>query len=337
MEQTLGNRIMENRKRLKLTQDQLAEKLGVTAQAVSKWENDQSCPDITMLPKLAEIFDTTTDALLGRTQSQVIHEGKVVETDSDSGLKDRWEFHWDNGRRSALGFAVMVICIGALYLLSQILKWELSLWDILWPTAIFVFGIWGLFERFSFFRIGCVLFGGYTLADNILQFDFDVDGTVVWAALILVFGFSLLADALKKPKNPKFVIHKPGININIPAKKGSEGYHFENDTFTYSSSFGEYRQLVTMDELRQGDVNVSFGEFTIDLSEVNDLAEDCSIHATCSFGELRFLVPKRFRVVPNHTTAFANLEVTGAPDEYPDGRITLSGGVSFGEISIVYI
>ena len=46
MEKTLGKRIMLHRKALGLTQEQLAEKLGVTAQAVSKWENDQSCPDI---------------------------------------------------------------------------------------------------------------------------------------------------------------------------------------------------------------------------------------------------------------------------------------------------
>ena len=45
MEQKIGSRIAANRKRLKLTQEQLAEKLGVTPQAVSKWENDQSCPD----------------------------------------------------------------------------------------------------------------------------------------------------------------------------------------------------------------------------------------------------------------------------------------------------
>ena len=63
MEQTLGKRISKNRKKLNLTQDQLAEKLGVTAQAVSKWENDLSCPDINMLPRLAELFETTTDAL----------------------------------------------------------------------------------------------------------------------------------------------------------------------------------------------------------------------------------------------------------------------------------
>ena len=56
MEETLGKRIVFHRKRLGLTQDALAELMGVTAQAVSKWENDQSCPDIGALPKLAEIF-----------------------------------------------------------------------------------------------------------------------------------------------------------------------------------------------------------------------------------------------------------------------------------------
>ena len=65
MEQTLGKRIMENRKRLGWTQDRLAEQMGVSAQAVSKWENDQSCPDISLLPKLAELFGITVDELLG--------------------------------------------------------------------------------------------------------------------------------------------------------------------------------------------------------------------------------------------------------------------------------
>jgi len=70
MEQTLGNRISENRKRLGLTQDALAEKLGVTAQAVSKWENDQSCPDISTLPRLARILGVSTDTLLGMESPQ---------------------------------------------------------------------------------------------------------------------------------------------------------------------------------------------------------------------------------------------------------------------------
>ena len=55
MEQTIGKRIMTLRKSRGMTQDQLAEQVGVTAQAVSKWENDISCPDINLLPRLAEI------------------------------------------------------------------------------------------------------------------------------------------------------------------------------------------------------------------------------------------------------------------------------------------
>ena len=79
MEETLGKRIAANRKRLGLTQDALAEKLGITAQAISKWENDLSCPDITMLPKLAEIFGISTDALLGREETPEAENKKKEE------------------------------------------------------------------------------------------------------------------------------------------------------------------------------------------------------------------------------------------------------------------
>ena len=85
MEETLGKRIASHRKQLKLTQDQLAEQLGVTAQAVSKWENDLSCPDIGILPRLAAIFDTSIDALLGCTtkEKEVVHEVEVISKESE--------------------------------------------------------------------------------------------------------------------------------------------------------------------------------------------------------------------------------------------------------------
>lgn len=67
---TIGNRIAAWRKEKGLTQEELAEALGVSAQAVSKWENDVSCPDISLLPKLAKILEVTTDELLtGRSQN----------------------------------------------------------------------------------------------------------------------------------------------------------------------------------------------------------------------------------------------------------------------------
>ncbi len=62
---SLGSRIAELRKKNNLTQEDFASALGVTAQAVSKWENDVSCPDIMLLPKIAEILGVTIDELMG--------------------------------------------------------------------------------------------------------------------------------------------------------------------------------------------------------------------------------------------------------------------------------
>lgn len=61
---SLGQRIAYLRKQQALTQEALAERLNISAQAVSKWENDHSCPDIMTLPRLSELLGVTTDTLL---------------------------------------------------------------------------------------------------------------------------------------------------------------------------------------------------------------------------------------------------------------------------------
>ena len=53
----LGNNIKTLRKQVGLTQTELAEKLGVSEQTVSKWENDKCYPDVSLLPLLANIFN----------------------------------------------------------------------------------------------------------------------------------------------------------------------------------------------------------------------------------------------------------------------------------------
>lgn len=63
--ETLGQRIARLRKEKGLTQEELSVKLDVSAQAVSKWENDMSCPDIMLLPKLSAILGVSVDFLLG--------------------------------------------------------------------------------------------------------------------------------------------------------------------------------------------------------------------------------------------------------------------------------
>ena len=64
----LGKTILELRKQKHVTQEDLAAELGVTAAAVSKWENGYTLPDILMLCALADYFQVTTDELLGRVQ-----------------------------------------------------------------------------------------------------------------------------------------------------------------------------------------------------------------------------------------------------------------------------
>ena len=63
-QQTLGKAIAMMRKEKNMTQAELAEKMGVTDKAVSKWERDLSCPDVATLPRLAELFGITVAELM---------------------------------------------------------------------------------------------------------------------------------------------------------------------------------------------------------------------------------------------------------------------------------
>ena len=63
MEKTIGKKLYELRKQSGFTQDYVAEKLGVSAQAVSKWENDIACPDIMTLPNIANLYGISIDEL----------------------------------------------------------------------------------------------------------------------------------------------------------------------------------------------------------------------------------------------------------------------------------
>ena len=340
MEQTLGKRIMAERKGLGLTQDQLAERLGVTAQAVSKWENDQSCPDITMLPKLAEIFGTTTDALLGVEPRPEVHKGEVVtrdeaEENENNGFhfqNNNFEFKYDSGRRGSLATAILILMVGMLLLAGNIMKWEISFWGILWPSALLVYGVSGLLHKFSFLSLGSTLFGGYFLLNNLNVVPFELNGGVGWPVILILFGLSLLADAMRRPKKPLV-----SFRLNHKGEKATQYQKVEEETFEYSASFCEDHQRVDLPRLSYGSAAVSFGEMEVDLSGVEEVAENCTVKLACSFGELRLLVPRRFRVCSDGGTFLASTTISGQPDPNPTGTINVETGVAFGEIGICYI
>ncbi len=76
------------RKEKKVTQEELAEYLHISSQAVSKWETGASCPDIDLLPKLAIFFGTSLDMLLDFDQSQVDAAVEALVRESGRGGKD---------------------------------------------------------------------------------------------------------------------------------------------------------------------------------------------------------------------------------------------------------
>lgn len=76
----LGFNIKKERQKLNLTQAELADKLRIARSSLSKWETSESYPDIESLVKLAEIFDLTTDQLIGRDsrEKELIQELKRI-------------------------------------------------------------------------------------------------------------------------------------------------------------------------------------------------------------------------------------------------------------------
>ena len=86
MDMTIGKRIAHLRKEKGLTQEELAQHMGISPQAVSKWENDQTCPDISALPKLARLLGVTVDELLeGRTETTAV---RVLPPEQRRDIKD---------------------------------------------------------------------------------------------------------------------------------------------------------------------------------------------------------------------------------------------------------
>ena len=71
MKLTLGEKIKELRKRDGRKQEDLANALGITNQAVSRWENDGSYPDMEMIPAIANYFGVTIDELFGYEKKQL--------------------------------------------------------------------------------------------------------------------------------------------------------------------------------------------------------------------------------------------------------------------------
>lgn len=96
----IGTKIQALRKNKGITQEQLAEVLAVSAQAVSKWENSVSMPDIHLLPVIARYFGITMDELFNYRLDALNYKERFIRFMVDNGVLKFGEFKLQSGRIS---------------------------------------------------------------------------------------------------------------------------------------------------------------------------------------------------------------------------------------------
>lgn len=96
----LGNKIRMLRKNKNITQDELAQKLSVTSQAISKWERNISSPDLSMLPIIARYFGITMDELFNYRLDALTYKERFIRFMADNDVLRFGEFKLKSGRIS---------------------------------------------------------------------------------------------------------------------------------------------------------------------------------------------------------------------------------------------
>ena len=90
MNETMGQTIRRLRKERNLTQEELAEQLNITYQAVSRWENDTGMPDISQIVPLATVFGVTTDVLFNVAGTNAAEEAEKIVRDAIDGYVENF-------------------------------------------------------------------------------------------------------------------------------------------------------------------------------------------------------------------------------------------------------
>lgn len=207
----IGSKLKNARNEANFTQEQIAEKLGVSRQTISNWENSKSYPDIISVIKLSDIYSITLDALLKEDENMIKHLDETTNiVKSKNRLKNVllisvytaiWAacilFFWIfNGADDAMFFSIFVF------------------WGILPVTSMVISAIAGKDDLKPTFKIGIVILLGimfmlceyftFSLA-NMIAFEkfnkFSLDG-LFWGLLFsgIGMGIGCLAKYIKNKK-----------------------------------------------------------------------------------------------------------------------------------------
>ena len=348
--ETLGKRIAALRKEKGLTQEQLAEKVGVSAQAVSKWENDVSCPDITLLPLLADLSGVSVDELLGVKPV----EPHVIILDKDEAPREekkkdkdsfRFEWHRDSGKWSTIATCIGLILICLFFLLHSMAGMfpyietaDLTLngWNYVWPLLIFTLGLTSIKSNITF-GVTMMAFGGYEFVRRVLLgYGNTVLPAIPWYVVLLIGAIVALVMTILG-KTFFFRRKRKYAAKNNPDRKPTLEYSDDNNYLDADMSFGNSYITYDREVLAGGSIDSNFGDYTIDLRNVISFAPDCLLKIDQNFGNITVLLPRSVRMVKSSDTSFGAVTVTGDPDPDATQTIIIRADVNFGSLQVKYL
>lgn len=341
--QTLGKRIAMLRKEKGLTQEQLAEKVGVSAQAVSKWENDVSCPDITLLPLLADLLGVTVDELLGvkPIEPHVIILDKD-ETPKDEAKKNRpftweWNKHKTSARWGTIAFCIGAILVCLLFILRSFPQLglflnydDVSAWDYLWPILIFTVGLISVRDH--------VIFGSLFMLWGVYEFlcsTIPAMGAyqIKWYVILLVIAVIMLVKTILGKKRIVFNVKKDDENVDrTPQLDVTQDDNYLDADMSFGSGVITYDG----DTLRGGSIDMNFGDYKVDLRNVRTFENDCLLKIDQNFGSLTIFLPQNVRLVKSSDTSFGSFATYGEPSPDATQSIIIRADVNFGTLQVKY-
>ena len=132
---TLGERLLEYRNHVGLSQERLAEKIGVTRQTVSKWETNQSVPDFDKILPLCEVLGITTEELITGEKEEKNVELKEIKQERE---REKKEYIQKRNKKKAivLSISIFLYCIAtfALPYMVEVLRYEDAHAVMIWAT-----------------------------------------------------------------------------------------------------------------------------------------------------------------------------------------------------------
>lgn len=342
--ETLGKRIAALRKEKGMTQEQLAEKVGVSAQAVSKWENDISCPDITLLPLLGDLFGVSVDELLGVKPIEphvvIINNDESSEKKEDKGF----QFEWDLGKKwkswHTIAFCIGAILICLFYILHNMTGLfpyieqnglTLKDWNYIWPLLVFTLGLMSVPSNIPV-GVTLSLYGAYEFVRRVL-IPYGINlVTIPWSVVFMVLAILVLLMVILGRLH---ILPKRRRNSGSDRSPVME-YSSENDYLKAEMSFGNNNIHYDRPTLQGGEIDSNFGDYTIDLRDVTTFAPNCLLKVDQSFGNITILLPRTVRLVKKSDTSFAAFSQIGNADPEAPYTMIIAADVNFGSLQVKY-